>query len=209
MRGRFITFEGIEGAGKSTQIALLADWLRTQGESVLVTREPGGTPLSERIRALFLGEESGGMLPETELYLVFAARAQHVGEVIRPALAQGTWVLCDRFQDSTLAYQGYGRGVNPEVILRLGELAAGGVCPDLTFLLDIAPEAGLERCRQRQSLLTRLDQEELAFHRRVREGFLHLASREPERILLLDAFRPSPTIFRQIQEGVAHVRNRI
>ncbi|MBF0176130.1 MAG: dTMP kinase [Magnetococcales bacterium] len=209
MRGRFITFEGVEGAGKSTQIAMLSQFLHSRGVVVHATREPGGSPLAERIRELFLAGDAEGVCAETELYLILAARAQHVGEVIRPALIRGTWVLCDRFQDSTLAYQGYGRGLDSEMIVRLGALARGGLVPDLTILLDVDPETGLTRCHHRLTLLTRLDQENLAFHRRVREGFLHLARQEPERIHLVDASQSPEVIFQQIQARLGDVHSRI
>ncbi|MBF0425156.1 MAG: dTMP kinase [Magnetococcales bacterium] len=209
-RGRFITFEGGEGAGKSTQVGLLVAWLRAQALPVLATHEPGGSPLAHGIRSLLLAENSGeAMLPVTELCLILAARAQHVTTTIRPALGRGVWVVCDRFSDSTLAYQGAGRGLDSERIAWLGELVTGGLLPDLTLLLDIPTEVGLERCRQRHATLTRFDREELAFHRRVREGFLRLAEREPRRVRVIDATQPPATVAQRIQEELAHVRARV
>lgn len=185
MKGHFITFEGVEGCGKSTQISLLHRYLEDAGYRTLSTREPGGTLIAEAIRQVLLHPGHDAMSPAAELLLYEAARAQLVHEVIGPALAQGVIVLCDRFADSTTAYQGAGRSLPMEEVLRLHLLATGGVWPDLTFLLDLPPDAGLARARER-GRQDRIEQEPLEFHERVRQGFLELAAREPERITIID-----------------------
>lgn len=200
----FITFEGPEGAGKSTQVQLLAKALRAEGHAVLVTHEPGGTPVGEAIRKLLLApDETGGPGPAAEALLFAAARAQLVDAVIRPALAQGQIVLCDRFSDSTLAYQVGGRGLPGDAVARLIAFATGGVKPDLTFLLDLAAAIGL--ARKRSAPVDRLEQEQLAFHERVRSAYLALARQEPGRIVVLDAERPARELAASIRE---HVRAR-
>jgi dTMP kinase len=173
--GTFITFEGPEGAGKSTQIRLAADHVRATGRAVLVTREPGGTAIGERIREVLLAPSSSEMLPETEALLMTAARAQHVAEVIRPALTRGDVVLCDRYVDSTLAYQGGGRGLSIDALLRLQAFATGGLEPDLRILLDLPIEFGLRRRRTELAEVNRLDDETATFHNRVRQMYLELA----------------------------------
>ncbi len=185
MRGLFITFEGVEGCGKSTQIARLRDHLESRGLPVVVTREPGGAAISEAIRAILLDPAHTEMAPMTELLLYAAARAQHVAERIRPALDNGEIVLCDRFADSTTAYQGAARHLDGSFLRTLHEAATGGLWPDLTILIDVPVEIGLERAaRARRS--DRIEQESLAFHERVRQGFLDLAAREPERVRIVD-----------------------
>ncbi|MBF0626428.1 MAG: dTMP kinase [Magnetococcales bacterium] len=188
-RGRFITFEGGEGAGKTTQLRLLGERLQRRGLTPCLTREPGGCPLAERIRGLLVGGTGtdAPMTPETELLLMVAARAQHVAEVIRPALARGDWVLCDRFNDSTLAYQGHGRGLDRDWIAHLIRQATGGLQPDRTYLLDLDPRVGLARSRGGAMDEARFEGEGLAFHQRVREGFLDLARRAPERFRVQEA----------------------
>ena len=193
MRGRFITFEGVEGCGKSTQMARLQEWMEEAGLPVLATREPGGTEVGEGIRELLLAPRDEGMSAATELLLYEAARAQHVSEVIRPALEAGTHVLCDRFFDSTTAYQAFGRELDEEMVLDLNCIASGEIVPDLTLLLSIPLKKALGRLRKvrtsDQLYLAfdlgyrpdRLEGESLAFHRRVRAGFEALAKREPER----------------------------
>ncbi len=187
---RFITFEGTEGCGKSTQVRLLADRLRQLGYQVRTTREPGGCALADAIRRILLDPGSSDMDALTELFLYAAARAQHVAEVIRPALARGEIVLCDRFADATLAYQGYGRGLDIETIRHLNELATGGLQPDLTLLLELPLATGLERAISRNSGAEqdegRFEQEALAFHERVRDGYLDLARNE-ERFRVVSA----------------------
>jgi dTMP kinase len=188
-RGRFITLEGIEGAGKSSLQRALATALAAHGRTVCATREPGGTPLAEEIRALALGRRSDGMPATTELLLMFAARAAHVVQRIEPALARGEWVLCDRFTDATRAYQGAGRGIATATIESLAEVAHPGLAPDLTLLLDLPPEIGLQRVRQRQDAGDRFEDEALEFFARVRAGYLELARHEPQRFRMLDATR--------------------
>lgn len=184
MSGCFITFEGVEGCGKSTQIALLRDFLAHAGHDVIVTREPGGTPIAEAIRHVLLDPANEAMNATAELLLYEAARAQHVHEKIIPALAAGQVVLCDRFADSTTAYQGAGRGQAPEILNGLHRMATGGVWPDLTLLLDVPVLTGLERARNR-GRKDRIEQESVDFHQRVRDGFLALAAAEPDRIRVI------------------------
>lgn len=182
MNGLFITFEGPEGAGKSTQVKLLADWLKAQGRQVLTTREPGnGGQIGREIRTLVLHHQD--MTPEAEYLLYSADRAEHVRTVIGPALGQGLIVLCDRYLDSSLAYQGYGRGLSLDWLKAVAEGATGGLKPHRTFLMDLPPEVGLARFEGRD----RLEREPPEFHLRVRQGYLELAAAEPERFLVLDA----------------------
>lgn len=190
----FITFEGIEGCGKTTQESRLAESLAELGYPVVVTREPGGCSIAEQIRAILLDAGNRAMVPLAELLLYAAARAQHVEEVIRPALDTGKIVICDRFTDATAAYQGYGRSLDLELIGGLNRLATGGAVPDLTILLDCPEEVGLSRAMARINATEgareeRFEQESLAFHRKVREGYLRLAAAEPERYLILDGTR--------------------
>ena len=185
MKGFFISFEGIEGTGKSTQASVLADYLQQHGRTVVRTREPGGTAISLKIRELLLSLDSREMDPVTELLLYNAARVQHIREVIDPALARGEIVICDRFSDSTLAYQGYGRGIDRTMIHALDALATKGMRPDLTLLLDIDVETGLKRNRE-ISKRDRLELEDVAFHEKVRAGFLEMAEGEPDRIRIID-----------------------
>jgi len=185
-RGRFITLEGIEGAGKSTQLAVVAACLQAAGIPYLVTREPGGSRLGERIRAILLDRAEGGMAADTELLLMFAARAQHLAERIIPALSAGTWVLCDRFTDATYAYQGGGRGVDPARIALLEDFVQGPLRPDLTLLLDLPVERGLARAGRR-SAPDRFESETLAFFERVRAAYLERARRHADRIRVIDA----------------------
>lgn len=173
-RGRFITLEGGEGVGKSTNVAFVAGWLRDHGCEVVTTREPGGTPLAESIRDLLLAVRDEPVAELTELLLVFAARAQHLDAVIRPALARGAWVLCDRFTDATYAYQGGGRGIDPAQIATLETLVQKGLQPDLTLYLDLAPEAAAKRLGDRER--DRIEQERHTFFERVRAAYLSRAS---------------------------------
>lgn len=198
----FITFEGPEGAGKTTQVRLLAEGLRAQGRRVLVTHEPGGTRIGEVIRQLLLTPNSGHPLTSrAEAILFSAARAQLVDEVIRPALAQGVVVLCDRFSDSSLAYQVYGRGLAADAVAELIEFATGGLKPDVTFLLDLDVAAGL--ARKQGTPVDRLEQEEISFHQRVRDGYLEIARREPARIVMLDATQSAEHLAGEVQERLA------
>ncbi|MBE6396871.1 MAG: dTMP kinase [Lentisphaerae bacterium] len=189
--GRFITFEGGEGCGKSTQIRLLADRLRAAGKEVLLTREPGGTALAEKIRTLVREESDDPPNSRAETLLFLASRAQVVEGVIRPALESGTWVLCDRFADSTFAYQGYGRGLDLDELRRINSFATGGLAPDRTILLNVSPEVSAKRMRAREAATnTGADRMEKAgddFHSRLRRGFLELAAAEPERFSVVQA----------------------
>ena len=189
--GRFITFEGGEGCGKSTQIRLLAERLRAAGKDVLLTREPGGTALAEKIRSLVREESGDPPNSRAETLLFIASRAQVVGNVIRPALDSGTWVLCDRFADSTFAYQGYGRGLDLDELKRINSFATGGIKPDRTILLNVSPEVSAGRMRAREAATnTEADRMEKAgdgFHARLRQGFLELAAAEPERFAVIQA----------------------
>jgi dTMP kinase len=186
----FITLEGPEGSGKTSQIALLSAFLRQQGFSVVTTREPGGTRIGDQIRAVLHDVENNAMTAVTELLLYSAARAQHVRELIQPALATGQIVLCDRYADSTLAYQGYGRGMDLADLGAMTRVATGGLQPDLTLLLDIDVERGLARRVAGGEEMNRLDLETVAFHQRVRDGYHQMAQAEPQRWRSVDADRP-------------------
>ena len=192
MRGIFITFEGIEGSGKSTLLYNVAAALKRTGLDPLLTREPGGTSLGVALRKVLLNPEMEEISSVAELMLFAADRAQHVSRVIKPAIEEGQIVLCDRFSDATAAYQGYGRQIPVKVITAIDHLATMGVKPDMTVLLDLPAETGLKRARTRNdespdSSETRIDEEELEFHQRVRDGYLELARKEPERFWLVDA----------------------
>lgn len=189
----FITLEGPEGGGKTLHIAPLAEKLRQRGCPVLTTREPGGTPISDQVRAILTNLENKGMHPRTEILLFCAARAQLVEQVIRPALQQGMIVLSDRYADSTLAYQGYGHGYDLTLLRQLLDFATGGLWPNLTLLLDVDIETGLQR-KRRGGEWNRLDDYELAFHRRVRQGYLEMAHMQPERWVVIDAVRPAEEV---------------
>lgn len=196
MKGVFISLEGIEGTGKSTQSRLLAGHLRQQGLQVTETAEPGGTQISLKIREILLSLESRRMQPVTELLLYNAARVQHLEEVILPALRQGSIVITDRFSDSTVAYQGYGRDLGLELIAALDRIATAGLRPDLTLLLDIDVASGLQRNRA-AGKTDRLELEKISFHEKVRQGFLELAAGEPDRIRRIDASGSIEEIHRQ------------
>lgn len=185
----FITFEGPEGGGKSSQISMLADFLQTNGFSVYVTREPGGTPIGDQIRDVLHAVSNTDMVAATEFLLYSASRAQLVRERILPALEAGRIVLCDRYADSTIAYQGYGRGLDLPLVRQITTFATGGLVPDLTFLLDIDVERGLARRIDGDAEMNRLDLEAVAFHKRVREGYHQLAARDPGRWVIVDADR--------------------
>ena len=194
-KGCFITLEGGEGMGKTTNLVFIRDFLVSLGKQVIVTREPGGTPLGERIRDLFL--TGGEIAPETELLLVFAARAQHLRDVIEPALASGAWVVCDRFTDASYAYQGGGRHVDSVFILNLEKMVQKGRKPDLTLLFDAPPEIGIARAKNR-GVSDRMEAESLAFHSRVRNTYLLLAGLFPDRIRLVDASLPLENVQKAI-----------
>jgi dTMP kinase len=200
MTGKFITLEGSEGAGKSTAMDTIKALLKNNGIEVITTREPGGTPLAEQIRSLLLDNANNNMNDDTELLLMFAARAQHLAEVIKPALAQGQWVLCDRFTDATYAYQGGGRGIDEKRIENLENWVQADLRPDVVLLLDIPAEIGLNRAKQR-SEVDRFESEQLAFFERVQKVYRERAKRFPERYSIVDA---SQTI-----EGVQNQINMI
>ncbi len=204
-QGRFITFEGGEGAGKTTQIGLLAAALRQRGLDVLTTREPGGSPGAEAIRELLLSGAVERWDGETEALLMVAARRDHLVATVWPALAAGRIVLCDRFADSTAAYQGFGRGVARERLGELHRLAAGDFVPDLTFVLDLPAAEGLARA-QKRGAATRFERMPLELHERLRQGFLEIARREPKRCVVVDARREAGTIHAEI---VAALRERL
>lgn len=189
-RGRFITFEGMDGCGKTTQFRILGNWLRERGTEPVETVEPGGTAIGQQIRRILLDPANADIQPRTELLLYFASRAQNVDQVIRPALEAGRVVLCDRFTDSTLVYQGAGRGIDASLVLDLDRIACRGLKPDLTFLIDIDLETSLARAKRRNERTgnseSRLDEESAAFHERVRQGYLALAKSEPERFFVID-----------------------
>ena len=199
--GLFVSFEGGEGAGKTTQIARLAARLRAEGrQDVLTTREPGDGPLGQELRALALHPPMGVFVePRAELLIMLADRAQHVGQVIRPHLTVGGIVLCDRYADSSLAYQGYGRGLDLEWIVRLNAFATDGLEPGLTLLLDVDPAVGLARQRERSVM----EEETLPFHQRIRAGFLELAQAAPDRYVVLDAARPPDAVQEDVWYAVS------
>ncbi len=204
MRGLFFTFEGVEGSGKTTQLRRLSATLRQAGQRVAETREPGGTSLGDAIRSILLATRNLEMVAETELFLYLASRAQLCREWIVPALNAETIVVCDRFADATVAYQGYGRGLDLKLIRTINRVATGGLTPDLTILLDLDPREGLRRVRERgqvplpESLLDRLEAEALEFHDRVRKGYLQLAREEPHRFQIIDATQSEEAITAEI-----------
>ncbi|HVO81716.1 MAG TPA: dTMP kinase [Terriglobales bacterium] len=212
-RGRFITLEGLDGCGKSTQLEKLAAALRAQGLSVVLTREPGGTETGEKIRKLLLDSATGRLSPLPELALMFASRAQHIKEVIQPALAEGRIVLCDRFTDSSEAYQGGGRKLGSEPVLALHRILCGGLQPELTILMDSDVAASVERARRRNQARTadsgrgesdenRFERESRAFFERVRNAYLAIAAREPQRVVIVDARGTAEDTHKQIMEIV-------
>lgn len=208
MKGKLITFEGPEGGGKSTQIKKLAAFLEAQGMAVLMVREPGGTRLGEQIRGLLQDDAAGEPpSPRSEVLLFLASRAQLVADVIVPALANGVWVLCDRFEDSTFAYQGYGRGFDLDALRRLNAFATGGLNPDLTLLLDLPADVGFARVAARLAVAgsgpDRFERETRAFHERIRNGFLELAARESGRIVTVDAGQPCEAVSETVRGIVA------
>jgi len=195
VKGLFITFEGPDGSGKTTQMRLLGERLAAKGADVVRTREPGGTSIGDRLREIVLSPEHGEMMDETEILLYAASRAQHVREVIGPALAQGKIVICDRFVDASIAYQGYGLGQRPEEVAAINRFATGGLRPNRTYLLDVPATVSRERLLSRARVadgagLDRIESKEIEYHERVREGFLLIAKAEPERVMLIDANRP-------------------
>lgn len=210
MRGKFITFEGPEGGGKSTHVRELAEQLRAEGKTVLVTREPGGTRLAELIRGLVREEVEDPPVTRCEVLLFIAARAQVVSEVIRPALARGEWVICDRFADSTFAYQGYGRGIDVGLLKNFNDFATEGLVPDLTILLDVPPEISKARLAERQAATAtsadRIEQAGDMFHRRLRDGFLELAKAEPDRFVVIDSSGPREEVSDRVWTAVRNLQ---
>src|ERR1700689_5363595 len=196
--GVFVTFEGPEGSGKSTQLRILAARLRESGREVLETAEPGGTPIGMQIRRVLLDAANRELRPTTELLLMFAARAQNVEEWILPALSQGRVVLCDRFTDSTLVYQGVARGLGAELVYEVDRIACRGLVPDLTLVIDIDTEAGLARAHKRNArtkdIETRIDEQKMGFHRKVREAYQQLAAEESKRLRLIDGGSPEAAV---------------
>jgi dTMP kinase len=206
IRGKFITFEGPEGGGKTTHARRLVEQLQAAGRTVVYTREPGGTPTGEAIRDILQHDKAGeAPCSETEVLLFAASRAQLVRHVIIPALERGDWVVCDRFADSTTAYQGYGRGFPVEQMIAINEFAINGAQPDLTLLLDLPVSAGFARLQQRGGAKDRIEREALAFHERVRAGYLELARRWPERFRVVEAFRPLDEVSAEIWSLVQRV----
>lgn len=213
MTGKFVTFEGPDGAGKTTQLKMLGARLASLGLAVLYTREPGGTKISEEIRKLLLDPANREMGSRTEALLYAAARAQHVEEFIRPEMAAGKIVLCDRFTDSTIAYQGYGRGIDLAFLEELNKMATAGIVPDLTFILDIDPGQGINRISEKRAVATgegkdRIESENLSFHSRVRTGFLELARRNKVRCQVIDAAMGRDEIHHEVFRLMSEVLER-
>lgn len=202
VRGHFVVFEGPEGAGKSTQIRRLAEAVSRAGREVVVTREPGGTPVGDAIRSVLLGAGDYAMLPETEAFLLSAARAQHVHDVIQPGVARGAVVLCDRFADSSLAYQGGGHGMSKADLRCLERIAVGDTRPDVRILLDLPVEEGLERRHRDEGTVNRIDRADLSFHRRVRDAYLELAGAKPGDWVVIDASASPDVVFESICQAV-------
>jgi len=209
-RGRFITLEGLEGSGKSTQIGLLRDTLQAQGRTVVTTREPGGTPAAERLREIVLQAGAERIAPMSELLILFAARAIHLDSLVRPALARGEWVICDRFTDASYAYQGAGSGVPAAAIAALQALVHGDLQPDLTILLDVPVAVGLARARARRGTASadRFESEQADFFERVHGEFLAIARREPGRVRIVNAERPVGEVASEIRRLVADLPAR-
>ncbi|MEW5976752.1 MAG: dTMP kinase [Acidobacteriota bacterium] len=198
----FITFEGIDGSGKTTQIRRLESYLTSKNVKVLVSREPGGTQVGEAVRQILLHSQTTRLRPVSELLLYYASRHQNLHEVILPALSSGAWVLCDRYADASMAYQGFGRELGADLIDQLNRLAIEDRMPDMTFLIDIDPRIGLDRARQRNSATNvdegRFEKESLSFYQRVREGYLSIAAKDPRRVFVLDGTQPVDQIHDRI-----------
>ncbi len=205
-RGRFITFEGPEGSGKSTQLRMLGERLRAAGLETFETQEPGGTPIGVQIRHILLDIQNRDLCPTAELLLMFASRAQNVDQAILPALSAGRTVLSDRFTDSTLVYQGVGRGLGADVVYELDRIACRGLVPDLTLIIDIDPETGLARAHRRtarnESSETRIEDQDIGFHRRVREAYRQLASDEARRVRLIDGSQTREAVADEVWKAV-------
>jgi dTMP kinase len=208
-RGKFITFEGLDGCGKSTQMELLAEALRRDGLNLVTTREPGGTPTGEKIRSVILDSKTRSLAPMAELALMFAARAQHIAEIILPSLEAGRWVLCDRFTDSSEAYQGGGRQLGSELVLTMHQVVCNDLMPDMTILMDSDPEASVARARRRNKATAengadenRFEREKMAFFERVHETYNKIAAREPGRVFKVNARRPKEVVHPEILRAV-------
>lgn len=208
MAGRFITLEGIEGAGKSTVARFIMEWLNARGMPAVLTREPGGTPLAERVRELVLKPDGEPLPAMAELLLMFAARSIHLTHLIRPALARGEWVICDRFTDATRAYQGAGRGIDRASIESLAALVHGDLAPDLTLLLDLPVEVGLGRAQARRGAADRFEQERAPFFERVRAAYLQLARAEAARFCVVDAGCDLPRVQATVASALEALRLR-
>jgi dTMP kinase len=205
-RGCFITLEGIEGAGKSTVARYILEWLQSRGQRAVLTREPGGTPLAERVRELVLKPDGEAIPPDAEMLLMFAARSLHLANLIRPALARGEWVICDRFTDATRAYQGGGRGVARTTIESLAHLVHADLQPDLTVLLDLPVATGMARALARRGQTDRFEQEQAAFFERVRVAYLELARADAHRFCVVDAARDLPAVQASVAQALAGLR---
>lgn len=205
MKGLFITFEGPDGSGKTTQINMLKDYLENKGFEVILTREPGGTELGEEIRKILLDLKHKEMDEKAEMLLYAAARAQHVSKLIKPALLQGKIVLCDRFVDSSYAYQGVGRGLGIKLVEQVNEIALSGVYPDLTIFLNIEPKMGLVRSAHSKGFPDRLESEKIGFHEKVREGFLRVCEQNPNRVKETDARDSIEQVFKTVAEHVNYL----
>ena len=201
-RGLFITFEGTDGTGKTTQIQRLSAELRQAGYDICLTREPGGTPISEQIRGILLNPDHSEMAATTELLLYAASRAQHVSEVIKPALEAGKIVISSRFADAMVVYQGYGRGLDLERINRLNRIATDGVTPNVTLVLDLPVEIGLQRVQKSRGGLDRLEREKIEFHQRLRDGYRALAQQETQRLKIIDAQASPEQVYAQIKAAI-------
>lgn len=208
MEGKFIVFEGIDGSGKTTQLKLLGQKLESRGCQVVYTREPGGTRVGELIREIVLNPEFNELVPRAEALLYAAARAQHVEQVIMPALKEGKIVLCDRYLDSSIAYQGFGRGVDIALLEQINEPATAGLVPDLVLILDFCCENGMDRISLSGRIVDRIEGEQRAFHKKVRSGYLELASKDPARYRIIDANRTVEQVLTDVLkavEGLSHV----
>jgi dTMP kinase len=205
MIGKLIVFEGVEGCGKTTQMQMTQEWLQSLGVAVVVTREPGGTELGLKLRRLLLEKIEGETIADrTELLLYAADRAQHVETELKPNLKQGKIILCDRFIDSTIAYQGYGRGLDMNLIHQLNQIATGGLESDITLWFDLDAEAGLKRKRRSGEIADRIEQEAIAFHQRVQQGYTEIAASQPKRMKKIDASLTPELVQQQIQETLLH-----
>lgn len=202
-RGLFVTFEGIDGCGKSTQVEMARGRLEREGRRCVVTREPGGTPIAEKIRALLLSADNGAMVDRCEVLLYLASRAQHVAEKIVPAVRDGAVVLCDRFAEATLAYQGYGRGIPVEQLFELNGFAVSGLAPDLTFVFDIEVDTAAGRMQRMGRPPDRIEGNSREFHERVRRGYLELARLRPDRIKVLDGERPAGEVGDEVWKEIS------